>query len=228
MQCKGYVDSVYHGSCVDGCGIRSVVFFSGCNLRCPFCHNPETLYLKGKEYDVKTLVNIVLRYKNYYKNGGVTLSGGEPFMQAEFCIKLIDELKSKNVSVICETNGYAINEELIKRLDGVRLDVKNYNKEDCSTLINKYGRFIEECFRYSVPLTITNVLCPQINDDKSSLYELNGFLRKFLIEKQLEFLPFKKNCEEKYRNLGVDFPFSHVSEADAKTVENAKKIFESF
>ena len=91
-ECSAKIDSMYHGSCVDGEGLRSVIFFSGCNFRCPFCHNPETLYSFGKEVSLTEVVSTLLRYKNYIKKGGVTLSGGEPFLQADFCIKLVKKL----------------------------------------------------------------------------------------------------------------------------------------
>ena len=128
-ECKAYIDSMYHGSCVDGDGLRSVIFFSGCNLRCPFCHNPETLYKKGKETSLEETLHTILRYKNYIKKGGVTLSGGEPFLQADFCIQLVKALKNYGIKVIAETNGTIFNEELISLLDGIRLDVKNQDNQ---------------------------------------------------------------------------------------------------
>ena len=91
-KCKGFIDSIYSGSAVDGKGLRVVVFFAGCNLRCPFCHNPETLFQKGQETDVDTLVKRIKRYSAYIKRGGVTLSGGEPFLQRDFALNLIQTL----------------------------------------------------------------------------------------------------------------------------------------
>ena len=224
MQCKGYIDSIYHGSCVDGQGIRSVVFFSGCNLRCPFCHNPETLYLKGEEWELDDLVKKILRYKNYYKNGGVTLSGGEPFLQSEFATSLSKTLKELGVSVACETNGLIVGEKLIKTLDGVRLDIKNQNGEDKSALVKRYKPFIDACKKYGVNITITNVLCPGKNDGENSIKNLAEFLSEFGLIKNLEFLLFKKTCIEKYKELSIEFPYNLVPEADQKTLEKAKKV----
>ena len=135
--CKARIDSFYHGSALDGEGLRSVIFFSGCNLRCPFCHNPETLFGSGSEYTVEEVVKKVLRYKTYYKDGGVTLSGGEPMMQAEFCARLTDALHDEDMNVIAETNGTVTDEPLIERLDGVRLDVKNFGGESGETQIGR-------------------------------------------------------------------------------------------
>ena len=87
-QCKARIDSIYNGSAVDGKGLRCVVFFTGCNMRCGFCHNPETWTEKGMEISLSDLVAKIMRYKSYIKNGGVTLSGGEPFLQADFANNL--------------------------------------------------------------------------------------------------------------------------------------------
>ena len=84
----GYIDSVYCGSGVDGKGLRCVVFFAGCNLRCPFCHNPETLFKRGTMSDIDALLERLKRYRGYFRRGGVTLSGGEPFLQKDFCLAL--------------------------------------------------------------------------------------------------------------------------------------------
>ena len=210
-----------------GC-LATVIFFQGCPLRCPFCHNPETLYLKGKEWDVSTLLDKILRYKNYYKNGGVTLSGGEPFLQAEFCAELIDNLKNNDISVICETNGLIADEMLISKLNGVRLDVKNQNGEDKDTLIKRYFPFINACKKHGVNITITNVLCPGINDDETSLKNLAEFLLEFNLEKKLELLSFKKTCMEKYKELSLKFPYENVPEADENTIKNSQKILTCF
>ena len=134
---KGYVDSIYCGSGVDGDGLRVVVFFCGCNLRCGFCHNPETLFKKGREVTVDEVVQRCLRYRGYIRRGGVTLSGGEPFLQKAFCLALISELKRENVNVAIETNGKITDEDLIKAADSFIVDVKNQETDDLSG-ISKY------------------------------------------------------------------------------------------
>ena len=129
---KGYVDSIYCGSGVDGDGLRVVVFFCGCNLRCGFCHNPETLFKKGREVTVDEVVQRCLRYRGYIRRGGVTLSGGEPFLQKAFCLALVAELKRENVNVAIETNGKITDEDLIKAADSFIVDVKNQETDDLS------------------------------------------------------------------------------------------------
>ena len=223
--CKARIDSFYHGSALDGDGLRSVIFFSGCNLRCPFCHNPETLYGSGSEYTVEEVVKKVLRYKTYYKDGGVTLSGGEPMMQAEFCVELTDALKKNGLNVIAETNGTVTSEPLIEILDGVRLDVKNFCGENGETLVKRYSTFLSACEKCGTPVTLTNVLIPDVNDGKSTIAALKELKIAFSFTGGVEFLPFRKLCVNKYAELGLKYPYEDKREATGADVAAAVDKF---
>ena len=91
---KGYIDSIETMGLVDGPGIRMVVFTRGCKLRCLYCHNPETWNQIGATVvtsdEIQEKAN---RNKSYYKNGGVTFSGGEPLLQPDFLIDCLKKLK---------------------------------------------------------------------------------------------------------------------------------------
>ena len=224
--CKGYISSIYHGSAVDGKGLRSVIFFSGCNMRCPFCHNPETLFEKGSEKSVEEVLEIISRYKGYYKTkGGVTLSGGEPFLQSDFCAELISALHAEKINIIAETNGLIAEDRLISKLDGVRLDIKNFNKENCTELLARYSPFLDLCKAHAIPVAITNVLIPTINDDEQTIGELNKFL-KSVEHQKFEFLPFKKICITKYNSLGKIFLYENVPSATLDDVKRAYSILD--
>ena len=81
----GYIHSTETFGAVDGPGIRYVIFLQGCPLRCLYCHNPDSWKLKdGKKRSISELIKEIKPYMNYLKNGGVTLSGGEPMLQHEF------------------------------------------------------------------------------------------------------------------------------------------------
>ena len=224
-QCEARIDSFYHGSAVDGEGLRSVLFFSGCNLRCPFCHNPETLYGEGKIITLSEAVSAVRRYLPYLKKGGVTLSGGEPFLQAEFSALFAEEIHRMGLSVIAETNGTVADERLISLLDGVRLDIKNQNGEDGESLIKRYSEFLNCCHKYGKDVLFTNVLCPGVNDKTENIAALIGLKNAFPFCRGVEFLPFMKLCAEKYKKLGLDFPYSRVPEATARQTDRARRIF---
>lgn len=220
MPCKGYIDSFYHGSAIDGKGLRSVIFFSGCNLRCPFCHNPETLYRKGGEYTAQELKDKIIRYKNYIKNGGVTLSGGEPFLQRDFALELIELLGKDGIKTAAETNGTLTDLELIKNLDFLIVDVKNQTDDAGANCEN----FLSACQSAGKRVLLTNVLVPGMNDGKDKIERLRELKSKFSAVSEILFLPFRKLCEEKYRKLGIPFPYSGVREAAKADIEAAEKI----
>ena len=214
---KGFIDSVYCGSGVDGKGLRCVVFFSGCNLRCPFCHNPETLFKRGQEKTAGELFEYLKRYKPYFKKGGVTLSGGEPFLQKEFLLALAGKLKSEGIHVVAETNGYICDEEILRALDGVIVDVKNQETDDLSP----YNKFFEACRNAGCDLTVTNVLVPGKNDSAEKLRALSALVKG---KGRVKFLPFRKLCEEKYRELQMRFPYADIREAEEEDVIKAENL----
>lgn len=216
-QCKARIDSIYNGSAVDGKGLRCVVFFTGCNMRCGFCHNPETWTEKGNEIELSQLVARIKRYKSYIKNGGVTLSGGEPFLQAEFCIALIKELHAEGISTIIETNGLINDEELIKLCDGIRLDVKNQEH----SVDSRVTEFLNTCEKYGKSVTLTNVLVPTLNDGEDKLADIKSLKEKFSCIKEVKFLAFRKLCESKYQRLNMPFPYEKYREGDSGDLQKA-------
>ncbi|MBP3799811.1 MAG: 4Fe-4S cluster-binding domain-containing protein, partial [Bacilli bacterium] len=124
---KGSVNSIETMGLVDGPGIRTVVFFNSCLLRCKYCHNPETWKMGNKNMTVEELVGKVLRNKPYFKNnGGVTFSGGEPLLQDEFLLECCKRLKEENIHIAIDTAGYTPNnvDEILKYVDLVLLDIK--------------------------------------------------------------------------------------------------------
>lgn len=216
-KCNARIDSVYNGSAVDGKGLRSVVFFTGCNMRCGFCHNPETWTEKGTEISLSDLVAKINRYKSYIKNGGVTLSGGEPFLQAYFCKELIKELHKENISVITETNGLICDKELIELCDGIRLDIKNQERE----VDKRVFGFLNTCEEKDKYVTMTNVLVPSLNDTPERLQNLKEIKDKYSCIKEVKFLAFRKLCESKYSRLNMPFPFEQYREGTKADLDKA-------
>lgn len=216
-EADGFVDSVYCGSGVDGAGLRCVVFFSGCNLRCPFCHNPETLYNKGERYTAEALFEKLRRYKPYFKRGGVTLSGGEPFLQKTFLLALVALLKAEGIHVIAETNGHICDREILASLDGVVVDIKNQESDDLAV----YDSFFAACKEVGCKAEATNVLVPDKNDAKEKLIALASLAKRWGVG--LRFLPFRKLCEQKYEELALEFPYGSFREAEDEDVKKAEK-----
>lgn len=222
-KCKAKIDSLYNGSAVDGKGLRCVVFFTGCNMRCGFCHNPETWTEKGIEISLSELVARIKRYKSYIKNGGVTLSGGEPFLQAKFCIELVKELHKENIGVIIETNGLIVDKELIELCDGIRLDIKNQD----APIDGRVFEFLKYCQSCDKFVTMTNVLVPCLNDTQQKLSVLKTLKQEFSCIKELKFLAFRKLCESKYQRLNLPFPYEKYREGSREDLQKAYEFLES-
>lgn len=219
--CNGIVSSIYNGSAVDGPGIRCVVFMAGCNFRCPFCHNPETFEFKGINYTADELFNKLNRYKNYIINGGITFSGGEPFLQAEFCTEVMQRLKEENIHTAIETNGSIIDKKLISTADLIIIDIKNYDKN----ITSNSGNFLKACLKLNKPVQITNVIIKGINDDIFCLKQLKDMTVKFPNIIKTEFLPFKKLCIEKYKELNIPFPYIDKEEPEEDYMQNITQIY---
>ena len=110
----GYIHSVESFGTVDGPGVRLVVFMQGCNLRCACCHNPDTHNIHdGTEYTPEEIVKKVTRYREYFGNeGGITLSGGEPLLQAKFAHKLFSLCHAEGINTCLDTSGNILNEDI--------------------------------------------------------------------------------------------------------------------
>ena len=116
--CKAIVNKIETFGLVDGPGVRVVIFLQGCNMRCKYCHNPETWALKSKdckEYTPQELVDFCYRYHRYWGknmcNGGVTFSGGEPLLQLDFLIEFAKLAKQKNINITIDTCGQPFTNE---------------------------------------------------------------------------------------------------------------------
>ena len=99
------VFEIINGSCVDGPGLRTTIFFKGCNMRCKWCHNPESWVMRDGNYTPEDILKKVLRFKPYFRrnNGGVTFSGGEPLLQINACIEIAKHCKLYGLNVLCYT-----------------------------------------------------------------------------------------------------------------------------
>lgn len=218
---------------VDGPGVRAVVFMQGCPLSCHCCHNPETWdYKGGEEISAENLLNKILRLKGYFgKYGGVTFSGGEPLMQADFLLKFIPILKNEGIHVAIDTSGCILNDTVKKAVemsDLILLDYKYTNKTDYLKFtgmdINNADDFLNYLYSINKPTWIRQVIIPEINDTEESLLKLYALEKKYSCIEKTELLAFRKLCIEKYKELNIPFPFEHIREATKEDIERCKKI----
>lgn len=223
--CEGRIVSFEHGSASDGEGLRSVLFLYGCNMRCPFCHNPESF---AGEYSTMTAGEVAARLSRYLPflvGGGLTLSGGEPFLQENFCLEVIRRVHELGLTVIAETNGTIFSAPLIAALDGLRLDVKNYSGENGDMLVARYERVLGEAGRLRKDVLLTNVLLPGVNDTRPAVRALRTLSDAFPSCRKVKFLPFVKFCTEKYDRLGIPFPARDIPPATPADIRKAEQLY---
>lgn len=231
----GRVHSFQSLGTVDGPGVRSVIFMQGCPLRCVCCHNPDTWdFLGGEEMSADELVNKVLRYKTYYgNNGGVTVSGGEPLMQADFLIDLFKNLKNYGIHTALDTSGCVLNDkvkELLKYTDLVLLDFKYTNEADylnnTKMEMNKVREFLDYLQEINKKTWLRYVVIPSLNDGKDSVAKIFDLKNQHPCVEKIELLPFRKLCLEKYQEMGIDFPLKDTPEAKQDYIDELYKEFD--
>lgn len=229
----GSIDSIETFGLVDGPGIRTVVFFSGCRLRCLFCHNPEMFQRKENNMDVDTLVKKILRSKPYFKrnHGGVTFSGGEPLLQVDFLLEVCKKLKAENIHIALDTAGVGIGkyDEILSLVDLVILDIKHTNslgyKKMTGQKMDEVEKFIEHVNKSGKDVWLRQVVVPGITDQEEYLDSLASYVKKIKNVKRIEFLPFHHLGFEKYEKLGLKNPLKDTPEMDKNICNDLYKKF---
>lgn len=233
---KGRIHSFQSLGTVDGPGVRFVVFFQGCPLRCKCCHNPDTWdFSGGTEYSAEEIVNKVLRYKDYFgKEGGITLSGGEPLMQSEFAYEIFRLCHQNGINTCLDTSGCAFDDSvkiLLSQTDRVLLDFKYTSekeyRENVGCEMNRTVDFLSYLNEKNVPVTLRQVIIPTVNDTEESIKKLGDIIKKYPVIDKIELLPFRKICQTKYDSMGIAFPFDHIPEADGSLMEKLNKLLKA-
>ncbi len=228
---NGYIDSIETMGLVDGPGIRMVIFMKGCRLRCLFCHNPETWTTNNST--IITSDDIVKKIENnmsYYKNGGVTFSGGEPLLQPEFLIDCLKKIKDLGIHTAIDTSGVGIGnyEEILEYTDLVLLDIKAYDDKSYFNMtkskMDEFNNFISILKKVNKPLWIRQVIVPGINDTKEYILGLKEYLKQFTNIEKIELLPYHLYGVEKYKTLGIDYPLDGVPPMDEKKIKELKEL----
>ena len=185
---KASIDSIETFGLVDGPGVRVVVFFNGCKLRCKYCHNPEMWTRKENNYSPQELVDKIKRYKPYFQDkGGVTFSGGEPLLHSKFIIETAKLLKEEDIHIALDTSGVGLGdyEELLPYIDLVLLDIKHTTKEGYKDITNleldEVEKFIEVCNKLNKKIWIRQVIVPGIMDNEEYIDSLVEYLKHIKI-----------------------------------------------
>lgn len=233
----GRVHSIQTMGTLDGPGVRFVLFMQGCNLRCKCCHNPDTWdACGGTEYTPEDIVSKAIRYREYFgKDGGITLSGGEPLMQADFACELFKLCHGESINTCLDTSGNILNDEVkhfLAQTDRVLLDIKYTNDslylENVGCSISKPLDFLAYLNSQNIPTTLRQVIIPGINDNAENVKKLHDLALKHLCVDKIELLPFRKICQTKYDNMGLAFPFAEIPEPSLGTMAELRKIIPEY
>jgi len=233
--CKtGRVHSFESFGTLDGPGIRFVVFLQGCPLKCIYCHNRDTWDISGGT--LYTSEQIIEKLKNYisyikFSGGGITVTGGEPTLQAEFVTDIFKKCKVLGVHTALDTSGFADIpkvEELLKFTDLVLLDIKQASDEKHKEITGVSNKKIREFAMYlsqkNIPVWIRYVLVPGFTDSDEDLNAAASFIKSMRNVEKVEVLPYHSMGAYKWEALGEKYKLSGVKEPTPQQVEAARRI----
>jgi len=231
---EGRIHSIESMGLLDGPGIRIVVFFQGCNLRCAYCHNPDTWTNDGDIFSSKELLSKILRFKPYFDNtqGGVTFSGGEPLLQDEFLLEMLKLCKDNDINTAIDTAGYGCGDseaykEILKYTDLVILDIKQVDDVSYKSLTGKsmkgFRDFTKELALSNARVWIRHVVVPGITDSKENIKKLVPIISGLKNLDKIELLPYHTLGIDKYKSLGIPYKLEGVSPMDIEITKNLEK-----
>ena len=232
MSKMGWVHSIQTLGTLDGPGVRFVVFTQGCNLRCGCCHNPDTWECRGgTQCDSDELAKRAVRYREYFGEcGGVTVSGGEPLLQAAFIKEFFEACHEKGINTCLDTSGSILTDEvkaLLSVTDRVLLDIKYPTDEQYRAYVgcgmNTPLAFLAYLNEQGITTTLRQVIIPTLNDNEQNLAFLKELVATHSCIDTVELLPFKKLCTVKYEQMGLPFRFASYDEPSAAMVEDMQK-----
>jgi len=216
-----------------------VIFLQGCKLRCKYCHNPDTIDTRGgQEMDIEQLVKKAVNMKSYFGDkGGVTVSGGEPLLQAQNLITFFKRLKEEGIHTNLDTNGRMLNHPTQKLLDDytdlVMLDIKHMTEEGFQFITSKKNK--ETTFNFAKyredsgkPMWLRYVLIPGITDAPELLHKLGEYFKNYKSIKQIEIQPYHKLGVHKWEALGWEYELEEARENTKEEIVAAFKILSNY
>ena len=231
---EGYIHSFESFGTKDGPGIRFVLFLQGCPLRCLYCHNVDTWNIKDKKYTMKPeeVMAEILKVKSFIKNGGVTVSGGEPLIQPEFIKELFKLCKENGIHTTVDTSGYIFNgkvREVLEYTDLVLLDIKHINLEKYKELtgvnLENTLKFAEYLSEINKPVWLRYVLVPGYTDAKEDRHKWAQYVSQFKNIERVDILPFHQMGGYKWEEVGREYKLKDVVTPSGDELRKVEEIF---
>ena len=223
----GRIHSLQSLGTVDGPGVRFVVFFQGCPLRCHCCHNPDTWDpTGGTQMRAGQILERILRVKDYFgPKGGVTLSGGEPLLQAEFARELLALCHREGLNTCLDTAGCRLDEaaqSVLEHCDRVLLDIKYTDPDHYRQYVGGDPalplQFLQLLEERHIPTTLRQVVIRGLHDTPENLLALKQLKQNHSCVDTVELLPFRTLCQTKYDAMGLPFPFARRQAPDPQAL----------
>ncbi|WP_207423590.1 pyruvate formate-lyase-activating protein [Desertivirga brevis] len=221
----------------DGPGIRMVVFVQGCQFRCLYCQNPDSIDVRGGTLvEIEELVKRAKRQRAYFrKEGGVTVSGGEPLLQRTKLLTFFKRLKEEGINTCLDSNGRLNNQEvhdLLEYTDILLLDVKHINDDwhhKLTGLTNKntleLAKYREESGR---KMWLRYVLVPGWSDQEEYLEQWGQHFTNYRTVERVELIPFHQLGSHKWELLGMKYPLIDTPVPSEESKQKAKSIFDKY
>ena len=235
----GAVHSTESFGAVDGPGIRFLIFLKGCPMRCRYCHNADSWDASGAAMrTADELLCEAERYRAYWgREGGITVSGGEPLVQIDFLLDLFEKAKERGISTCLDTSGAPFTPEepffgkfrrLMDHTDLVLLDLKQIDGARHRALTGRDNANILQMARclsdWQIPVWIRHVLVPGLTDRDDDLLALRRFLDTLHNVARVEVLPYHAMGEEKWARLGQAYTLHGTPPPSPERLENARRI----
>ena len=230
---KGYIHSFESFGTVDGPGVRFAVFFSGCPMRCLYCHNPDTWHMGGMYMTAEEVLEKMRRNLPFYRSRGITASGGEPTMQLPFLTELFRLAKAEGIHTCLDTAGVLFREdepydELLKYTDLVMLDIKHMFPREHRELTGFDNERVFSFFSYlekmGKPTRIRHVVVPGITYDEEQLAALGRFLKGKTNIESVELLSYHAMGAQKYKSMGLPYPLAQTEPLSKEELARAYEI----
>ncbi|TVR42173.1 MAG: pyruvate formate lyase-activating protein [Planctomycetota bacterium] len=225
--------------CVDGPGLRMVVFCQGCPLNCSYCHNPDTRTGRGGQiFTRQALAERIQRSRPYFgRRGGVTFSGGEPLAQAVSLVPMLEDCQAAGIHTAIDTAGVVLSppvRRIMELADMFILDIKHAHDEGFRQLtggsLQRSLDFLDALVSLGKPVWIRQVMVPGITMIDEQVQALGDLLlakgRQRIIER-VELLPFHRMADHKYEEMGIPLPLPGVADADPIAVRELAKLLDA-